>query len=207
MSLFAGAVCHRLFGRPRRYAAVPDVRQEFSYDCGAAALRAVCESFGLQLGGQEAFVSMLGSTETNGTPPAKIVSAGQELGLAPVEFHGDQTGAALRAHVAVGSPVIVPMQEDGNLADRVGEWDGHYVVVTAADDNGVAVQDPLEGPRKYDWPAFLARWHDSDAQGEEYRHYGIAFHKPESHRADDEPTPFQRTGRVIRYAAALFGRT
>jgi predicted double-glycine peptidase len=168
----------RLFeGQPVRYAAVPDVRQEFSYDCGAAALRAVCESFGLRLGGQEVFVAMLGSTETDGTPPVKLVSAGQELGLTPTEFRGDQGGGILRSHIAAGCPVIVPMQEDGVLADRVGEWDGHYVVVTAADANGLVVQDPLEGPRRYDWPTFLNRWHDSDARGEEYRHYGIAFHR------------------------------
>ncbi len=158
--------------------AVPDVRQSLPYDCGAAAVMAVCRFFGVGPDAEEDYVRALGTTAADGTPPANMVRFLDGVGLRPSATERMEV-PDLAGLVATGRPVICCIQdwedEDRQIPE---EGSGHWVVVVGADDDTVRVQDPWAGPQEMPAKEFLARWQDRDA-ALDYVHYGIAPRPPQ----------------------------
>ena len=166
---------------------LPDVRQQADYDCGPSACMSVCLFYGVGPEAEEDYIAALGATEEAGTDPEAIEAYLQQVGLT-VEAGNDLEIADLAEYVQQGKPVICLIQDYEESPEQVAELEaGHYVVVCAADDDTVSLQDPSAG--KVDMPAveFLSRWQDRSGQKAkceddpececnkaDYVHYGIA---------------------------------
>lgn len=155
--------------------AIPDVRQSADYDCGAAALRAVAQFFGVA-GDQGDFVAALGSSPAEGTGPEQLIAGAKALSLNATDAAG-MTVDYLAQVVAHGRPVICCIQAYGTPDQYARDESGHWVVVCGVDDQSVYVQDPAAGPGKIPVADFEARWHDKTADGRQLVRYGIAVWK------------------------------
>lgn len=150
---------------------LPDLRQEGDYDCGPAAVQSVCQHFGVGPSTRADYVERLGTTRTQGTRPAAILSFLSQLGLCVSAKAGLEV-ADLARFFAAGHPVLCPVQ-----AGKEGATVGHWVAVTGTGLGQVMVQDPAAGPRMMSEEDWLARWQDADADGVRYERYGIAVGK------------------------------
>jgi HK97 family phage portal protein len=154
---------------------VPDVRQSYPYDCGAAATMAVCQFYGVGPATEEEYIAALGTTEEEGTDPQAIISYLQQVGLR-VDARNDLEVYDL---ATAGCPVIVCVQDyEEEPEDIPEEASGHYVVVCGADDDNITLQDPVNGRVEMPTTDFLARWEDrSDTQ--DFVHFGIFVFGPD----------------------------
>lgn len=171
---------------------VPDVRRTVPGGCGAAAAQSVCEYFGVGLpsGLQTDYAAALGTTAEAGTPPAALVAFFRARGLSVAEASG-MTLADLAAHAGAGRLVVCPIQDYGDPGDDANEEAGHYVIVLAVVDGSLIVQDSsadnlYEGSGTDAAPGrvliagedFVRVWHDRDAGGGRYVHYGVVVAAP-----------------------------
>lgn len=162
---------------------LPDLEQGTSYTCGAVALQAVAEFFGVGPETEEAFAELLGSDPEAGTPPARILELAGKLGLA-VDAGAGRDLTWLKRQLDAGRPVLVLIQAWGEEADRErgypGYEDGHYVVAVGHGGGKIYFEDPsLKGSRGVIPEAeFEPRWHDEDAAGNRYERWGAAFWRP-----------------------------
>jgi predicted double-glycine peptidase len=151
---------------------VPVVYQSHNYDCGAAALRAVCQYWGVGPEDEDDFIKACETDKQDGTHPDDIIRAARAFGLKA----GGREGISieqLKHCIDLHRPVICAIQ--------AWEWDsdeGHYVVAIGYDDNHILFQDPsiknnMRGRLSYD--EFLERWHDVDRHGTILRQYGIVL--------------------------------
>lgn len=148
---------------------LPDLRQSYDYDCGASATQTVCQFYGVGPATEDEYVEALGTTPEGGTPPEAIVTFLQGLGL-QVEARNDLTIPDL---AGAGVPIICCIQDyEDEPADIAEERAGHYVVVSEATDDTVTFQDPSGGRVEMPTLDFLARWEDTDGEGQ-FIHYGI----------------------------------
>jgi HK97 family phage portal protein len=154
---------------------VPDVRQQYRYDCGAAAVKAVCEYFKVGPEYYAAYLVGMKTTPREGTDPSEMIDFMNEQGLIVTSGNG-MTIEDLRKYFAAGIPVIVPMQLYGPDAstERTESTNGHYVVVIGAALGQVMVQDPVSGRVMLSEEDFDARWHDMEADGAVDDHFGMA---------------------------------
>jgi predicted double-glycine peptidase len=152
---------------PMQALAVPVRLQSTDYSCGAAALRAVLDYWGIDET-EAAVVRQLGTDAVAGTRPAEIVAVARKLGLAVEERHG-ATWEDLRHSLSLGCPLLAPVQMHGG---------GHWVVIAGVDARGVHLMDPASGAVTVSSEAFAAAWHDRDVDGQEYLHYAIAVGRP-----------------------------
>ena len=159
---------------------VPDRRQQFGFDCGAAALRSVLDYFGVppHPDTEPEMIKELGSSPRDGTSPDKIVHLAVKQGLT-VHASGSMTLDDLRAYLDRKMPVICPVQmfwhpkADKDAID--GDQDGHWIVVAGIDENAVCIQDPVFGKVFLKPLEFLRAWHDRDGEGRVYRRWGVAL--------------------------------
>lgn len=167
---------------------VPDVQQQYPYDCGAAATMAVCQFFGVGPATEDAYIAALGTTEADGTPPENIIKYLGDVGL-EVEARNDLTIPDLAQCVSEGRPVICPIQDYEEAPQEIPqEKAGHYVVVVSADDDNIGLQDPSAGRVTMPTLDFLARWEDTD-EVDEYVHFGIACSQPQGKCGGEGGTP------------------
>ncbi len=160
---------------------VPDLRQSFSYDCGAACTHSVAQFYGKADGKTEAdFITELGTTLTNGTSPDAIIDWFNDAGLFVTSGNG-LTIDDLKAMTNKGAPVIVPMQTYGEDGTPVTQT-GHYVTVNGVGMGQVFFMDPLSGQELLPEDEFDAIWHDMEADGVASDHFGIAVY-------DEAPVP------------------
>ncbi|MDD1723749.1 MAG: C39 family peptidase [Methanospirillum sp.] len=154
---------------------VPDVRQGTEYTCGASALQAVLNYWGIDMREDE-LVELLNTTEESGTPPENIQSVAASLGLT-ASVEENLTPEQLEESIDANIPVIIAAQAwNGEYADD-GTWisvtpeswndtweDGHYMVVIGIDDRNVYLEDPAQLGTRGVIPIgeFLSRWHDYD---------------------------------------------
>jgi predicted double-glycine peptidase/phage portal protein BeeE len=157
---------------------LPDLRQSYDYDCGASATQTVCQFYNVGPATEDEYVQALGTTPEGGTPPEAIVAFLTDLGLG-VEARNDLTIPDL---AAAGCPVICCIQDyEEDPADIPEERAGHYVVVAEATDDTVTFQDPSAGRVEMPTLDFLARWQDTDGQGQ-FIHYGVLVRPPQAPR-------------------------
>lgn len=163
---------------------VPDVRQSTTYSCGAAALQAVLNYYGLYKR-ERALMDMLKTSEDKGTSPDNIVRVAKELGL-QADPRENVTYEDLIKAYREGIPVICAIQAWTSAPPEKRVWtadweDGHYVIVIGADEQFVYLEDPsLLGTRGIiPKQEFLDRWHDYtgeapfDPSDRPYVHLGI----------------------------------
>jgi hypothetical protein len=154
---------------PHLLLAVPDVRQDTDYSCGASALQAVLAYWGVDVR-ESALVKALRSDPKNGTRPEEIIRVARNYGLR-AEMREEISIADLRQAWQNEIPVIVDIQAwpDNPKTKPIWEndWeDGHYVVVIGIDDRNIYVEDPsLLGSRGViSQVEFLKRWHDYEGE-------------------------------------------
>jgi ABC-type bacteriocin/lantibiotic exporter with double-glycine peptidase domain len=141
--------------------ALPDVRQRFDYDCGAAATKTVLSFYGLKT--NTYVLAPLATNPIDGTDPRAIEATLRRSGLKVIS--GEMDLDDLKHHTKLGRPVICLIQLE-NV--------GHYVVVGSVKFNQVHFNDPTNGPSKNNLTKFKDRWKDVDRLNTTYHQFGIA---------------------------------
>lgn len=158
---------------------LPDIRQNFDYDCGPTAVMTVCKYLGVGPATEEEYITALGTTPEAGTPPEQIEPFLRSLGL-PIEYRNGMEIRDLLNAVQSGNPVIVCIQDyEDSPADIALLNAGHYVVVSDVILNGdyetngtIKLQDPSAGLVSMNIGDFLTRWQDRD---NEHRHINFGI--------------------------------
>lgn len=166
---------------------VPNVQQQWDWDCGPAATMSVCAYFGENdLATEEEYITALGTDVNNGTPVSSVCNYLNTVGL-NYEDKNNLTIQDLQRSIAMGSPVMTLIQDYEELpSDIVNQRAGHWVIVIGADDENVYLQDPsaydTDGRVVMSALDFLSRWQDYDGtipdSDTQYTHFGIAVHGP-----------------------------
>lgn len=152
---------------------VPDVRQKDEFDCGAAALKAALDYYQVKPSrSEEEMVRALGSDEDHGTLPKAILREAKDAGLGVEESSG-MSLAELTQQIDNGNLVICPVQAYGTDDEERHRESGHYVVVCGYTPTDIILHDPSAGRQSQPRREFLTCWHDQDANGVDYHHYGI----------------------------------
>jgi len=159
---------------------VPDVRQRTNFSCGAACVQAICAYWGTGPDNEWDYIKHLKSDDRGGTLPKYIIQYLKKKKI-QVEAKENMTLDDLKANMDKGRPVICAIQAWGNSKVYNKNSNGHYVVVIGYDDRHIFIEDPsINLCRGYIAnKQFLNRWHDVDALGNLYTHYGIAAWKSE----------------------------
>lgn len=163
-------------GKQTKAVRLPDVRQTQAFDCGRAATQAVLDFYGISYGSPGDLAAQLGTNPKNGTDATAICKLLREYGLAVRE--GRLELADLADLTERDWVVICPVQQGGTPDSQDQNKEGHYVVVFDTTPKSVLVQDPVDGPKRIGNKLWLRRWHDVDADGTEYRQFGIAVGPP-----------------------------
>lgn len=161
---------------------VPDVRQSANYSCGATALQAVLNYWGIDIEENE-LIELLGTNPDYGTDERDLVRVARQVGL-EAELKDNLTLSDLKRSIREGVPVIVDCQSWRGSAYSNKSWsddwyDGHYMVVIGVDDKNVYLEDPYTLGYRGFIPAqeFLERWHNpggtAPLYNEKQYHLGI----------------------------------
>ena len=155
------------------------VRQTTKFSCGAAALRSVFQYYGVGPEEEQKFINMMDTNYKDGTEPHRIVQTARDYGLCVKQRH-NLTINKLKKILDQERPVICTVQAYGkkNRYEK-DESSGHYCVAIGYDDENIFFEDPaLKGSRGYlPYEEFDKRWHDKDASGTLFNHYGIIIWK------------------------------
>lgn len=136
-------------------------RQTTEYSCGASALQSVLAYWGKDIDEHE-LMSLMGTTEEEGTYPEKIANAARSLGFEAEVRHG-LTLDEVQELTAAGDPMIALAQVwRGSKSGPLGEDfnAGHYFSVLGVDADNVYFQDPYVRNCKAFMPRamFEAQW-------------------------------------------------
>ncbi len=137
-------------------------RQTTEYSCGASALQSVLAYWGMDVDERE-LMSLMGTTEEEGTYPEKIADAARSLGF-EAEVRQGMTLDEVQKLTAAGDPMIALAQVwRGSKSGPLGEDfnAGHYFSVLGVDADSVYFQDPYVRNCKAFVPRglFEAQWH------------------------------------------------
>jgi len=159
--------------------ALPQIRQQKCYSCGASALHVICKYFKVGYRKEEDYRKLLNTTYKLGTCPKNIVEGAKTLGLKAI-LRSNMSLKRLKIHLDKRMPVICSMQAWGRESTYPKAKCGHYVVAIGYDKNHFYFEDPSIdlGQRGYlTTKEFNERWHDIEADGKHYYHLGIAVWK------------------------------
>jgi ABC-type bacteriocin/lantibiotic exporter with double-glycine peptidase domain len=152
----------------------PELRQAYTYDCGAIVAEAILEYYGLDV--REGIILKIAKTTRAGTPPRKIIKIFEKYGLKCKA--GEFAIKELKKFIDKKIPVILLVQAwtFNKKVNWEKDWkDGHYVVAIGYDKKKIYFEDPVSLMRTYlNYNELDKRWHDTDAKGKKYIHYGIA---------------------------------
>jgi sialate O-acetylesterase len=156
---------------------VPGVQQHDNYSCGAAALMAVCSSFGVGPEELEDYKKKLGTNEENGTNVYEMLNMARELGLT-AEIRHNMKLDEMRKCLDEGAPVVCSIQAYGDPDSYYRDDNGHYVVAVGYDEGNFYFEDPVLPGRDGFLPAkeFDRRWHDDEGTTEKpdpHAHLGL----------------------------------
>ena len=159
---------------------LPKVEQSHKYDCGAAALRSICQYYGVGPDTEDDFIALLG-TDHQGTSHHDIVRIARHLGLhAAAQEH--LTLDDLKQLLDRKIPVICAIQAWGDDEKYQRLQDGHYVIAIGYDDQYIFFEDPsVHDHARGHLPEgdFVRRWVDTDMDNRtRLDHLGIVCWKP-----------------------------
>jgi ABC-type bacteriocin/lantibiotic exporter with double-glycine peptidase domain len=138
---------------------IPDIRQATDYDCGAAAVDAVCRFHGLRARGPAKYANAV-----QGMAPSTVEAVLRSLGLT-VWGGPILTGVGGLAHLTrAGVPVLCP----------TGLRGGHWVVVRGVGRGRVHFHCPVDGPSSLPRLSWESNWCDTSHTGEAFARWGIA---------------------------------
>lgn len=159
---------------------MPELRQTFSFDCGASALQSVMVYYGIE----EKESNLFKKLETNehdfnsvGAKMYKIVEVAQSYGL-QAKLRDDGNIQMIIDYIDKNIPVIMLIQA-WKYDDKI-EWKndfehGHYVVAIGYSDDKIIFEDPADFHRNFIYKKDLMdRWHAYDDDDKlSYKHYAI----------------------------------
>jgi predicted double-glycine peptidase len=155
---------------------VQPANQEFHFDCGAGALRAITDYFGIDKDHDE-LIKLCNSTKEKGTRPEELVRAAQALGL-QARIVEKMTLDELKQYLLQKKPVICAVQAWGDEEEYHKLNDGHYIVAIGFGKGKIVFQDPsLKGSRGYiPEREFVKRWVDKEyGEKQPEHHLGIVI--------------------------------
>lgn len=155
----------------------PDLRQTYTYDCGACALESILAYYGVEVR-EEFLMKEARTTKRDGTGVHRMVQTVHHHGLKTTD--GEMTLTDLKKYLRNHIPVVILLQAwtEQTAVDWKNDWDdGHYVVAIGFDDERLIFEDPSSFERTYlPYDEFRKRWHDVDVNGKRYYNYGIAVY-------------------------------
>jgi predicted double-glycine peptidase len=165
--------------------ALPLVRQQTGYSCGAAAMLSVLKYWRVFDGEEKSLYPVLQTTPKDGTEPSKLAEGARSFGLR-AEWRQNLGFADLRAALARGDTPILDIQAWPDPGTEKASWrddwdDGHYVVLIGMDGENAYFMDP-SSDGKYAYiplPELSDRWHDfEDRHGPAWRfeHLAVFVH-------------------------------
>lgn len=152
---------------------VPDIRQEFDYDCGAAACLAIANYFRIGPQSLGEMRDILNTEKKNGTELIRMIDFFNANGLSVTSGQG-WTIEDLKQFFLAKMPVICAIQAYGSPADERANRSGHYVVVIGLALGQIVLQDPSSGRRIVPELDFESVWHDKDENENILKKFGIA---------------------------------
>ena len=176
---------------------LPKVEQSHKYDCGAAALRSICQYYGVGPDEEDDFIAILGSNQ-RGTSHHDIVRVARHFGLhAASQEHLslDDLKQCLDAKI----PMICAIQAWGDKNQYDHLQDGHYVIAIGYDDQHVFFEDPSIHKSRGQLPEeeFVRRWVDTDLNGKKrLDHLGIIIWKTGKDGKNGQPHDISKTHQV-----------
>lgn len=175
---------------------LPKVKQTKTFSCGAAALRSVCELFGVGPESEKDFIKACKTSHKAGTRPKDIVRVAREFGLS-VKPQSGMSVEKLKEFLDLGRPIICCLQAWGG--DKKDEKEkayeerasGHYVVACGYDHALIYFEDPMmEDSRGFlSYEEFKKRWHDEDYDGNVFKQFGIVIWKSSGAEIDRQHVP------------------
>jgi ABC-type bacteriocin/lantibiotic exporter with double-glycine peptidase domain len=164
----------------------PELRQVYTYDCGANALQSALTYYGYDMREDE-IMKEAGTTDKGST------SAGLKKTLTHFNIpfiDGKFTVDDLKIHIDNKWPTIMPIQaypENPEDWDYSKDWeDGHWVTAIGYSTIGVIFEDPSSTKRTFiSFENLEKRWHDIDEEGTKLEHYGIVCKGKPDYRAND----------------------
>jgi HK97 family phage portal protein len=140
------------------------ILQESDWDCGAAAVGTVLQSYGKAVELKK-LIEDIGSTPKDGTSMGQITEylSGNGFGIS---VETNSSIQRLTDSTAKGEPVICAIQYlVSDSAKTAGTSSGHWVVVLGVSALGVTYHDPAEGLRILPLDTWSERWKDRTAKG------------------------------------------
>lgn len=141
---------------------VPFVRQDTSYSCGAACLKAVLDYHGTVMDEGE-LARLLGTSPAEGTSPEAMERLAGLLGLETEARDNASLDDVVHA-LANNAPCVCAVQAHGG---------GHWVVVLGVAGDRVTFMDPMAGIGDVPAEEFVDDWWDT-AGGKRYDRYALA---------------------------------
>lgn len=151
-------------------------KQNHNYDCGAAALRGICEFFKVGPEDQGEFIKACDTGKRKGTHPEDLAKAAISFGL-NAKILENMSVEKLLQLLSKRIPVICAVQAWGDQNDYYKLDDGHYVVAIGYGNNNIFFEDPsMHRTRGYmPYEEFMRRWHDIEFGAKQpIHHLGVA---------------------------------
>ena len=136
---------------------VPDIRQDSEFDCGAAAVDAVCRYHRIR---KTNVKDLTNAVQGLGPDTARAILTG--LGL--IVLAGPMQVEDLQHLTRTNRPVLCPV----NL------YGGHWVVVRGVERGGVYFQCPTQGRLRLSMSKWLDEWVSYSETGHMFHQWGIA---------------------------------
>ena len=142
---------------------LPDVVQEKSYSCGAAAVSAICRAYGVGPDDEEYYREALQTDPEVGTDENVIRQFFDRMGMLTA-VSTETTDEQLKAYLDAHAPVLMLIQAWGEMPEDYGNPrsdQGHYVIAIGYTEDDLIVEDPaLVNTRGYiAWDELESRWH------------------------------------------------
>jgi len=159
---------------------LPNTTQLEDYNCGPAALLAICAYYDVGPEHEADAQADMKSGES-GSDPEHIIRAAERYGLTCEPWRA-MTNAQLTACLDQRHPVMVMLQAWGEPRPPgyAGYSDGHWIVAIGYDDSGVYFEDPSIYRRRgfLTYDELSKRWHDLEGDDNHpTERYGLAIWK------------------------------
>ncbi len=155
---------------------IPNLRQNYDYDCGVAAVQSVLAYYGIEERSDK-IIKIAKTTEKDGTPIKGILGCFKKYGLKTASKK--MTIDEVKKYIDKKILVILVLQAWTSKKNVNWEenWDdGHYAVAIGYTKNRIIFEDPSSFNHTYlNFKELEKRWHDTDKDGKKYLNHGIVI--------------------------------